>query len=132
MAMRNVVLTTEQAELVERFHAEHARRFAHSDPADQVEIATFRLAAIGRMPDPDFADVARPASGTPSRSGSRRIWLDDAWTDTPIYQRDALGAGAAIAGPAVIEEAFTTLILPAGWRAEMHASGDLLATRTAR
>ncbi|MGZ0190142.1 MAG: hydantoinase/oxoprolinase family protein [Alphaproteobacteria bacterium] len=76
------------AELVSRFHREHARRFAHSDEADVVEIATLRMAAIGCMPDPDLAATARAASDPPTPTGHRRVWLSDAWTEAPIYVRD--------------------------------------------
>ncbi len=120
------------AELVQRFHAEHARRFAHADPADTVEIATLRLAAIGRMPNPDFVAVDRAGATAPAATGERRVWLDEAWTVAPVFARDDLGAGARIDGPCIVEEAFTTLVIPSGWRAHMQGDGDLVAERTAR
>jgi len=119
------------ADLVQRFHIEHAARFAHSDEADVVEIATLRLAAIGRMPDPELADAAG-ASGDPAPpvpSGSRRVWLDDAWVEAAIYQRGDIDAGASLTGPAIIEEAFTTLVVPARWTVTMTPSGDMLAEK---
>lgn len=120
------------AELVERFHAEHARRFAHADTADTVEIATLRMAAIGRMPDPDLAAAASAAAGPATASGRRRVYLEETWVDAPVYDRDALAPGAEIEGPCIVEEAFTTLVVPAGWRAEMQPGGDLVAQRTRR
>lgn len=120
------------AELVERFHREHERRFAHADLADTVEIATLRMAAIGRMPDPDLAidEGGQTAGAAPKPVGARRVNLGGAWAETPVFDRTNLAPGAAIDGPCVVEEAFTTLILPAGWRAEMQANGDLVAERT--
>ena len=59
------------ADLVQRFHTEHAARFAHSDEADVVEIATLRLAAIGRMPDHELAEAAS-AVGDPAPPHSIR------------------------------------------------------------
>ena len=53
------------ADLVQRFHTEHAARFAHSDEADVVEIATLRLAAIGRMPDPNLQTPPRMRRSRP-------------------------------------------------------------------
>jgi N-methylhydantoinase A len=118
-------------ELVQRFHAEHAARFAHSDEADVVEIATLRLAAIGRMPDPELADTAKAAGDPvpPKPSGNRRVWLDDAWADAQIYQRTEIEPGASLTGPAIIEEAFTTLVVPARWTVTMTPSGDMIAEK---
>jgi N-methylhydantoinase A/oxoprolinase/acetone carboxylase beta subunit len=119
------------ADLVQRFHTEHAARFAHSDEADVVEIVTLRLAAIGRMPDPELADAAL-ASGAPTPpvpSGQRRVWLDEAWVEAAIYQRSDIDAGASLSGPAIIEEAFTTLVVPARWTVKMTPFGDMLAEK---
>ncbi len=119
------------ADLVQRFHTEHAARFAHSDEADVVEIVTLRLAAIGRMPDPELADAA-VASGAPTPpvpSGQRRVWLDEAWVEAAIYQRSDIDAGASLSGPAIIEEAFTTLVVPARWTVTMTPFGDMLAEK---
>lgn len=120
------------ARLVESFHTEHARRFAHADPKDTVEIATLRCAAIGRMPNPDMQDAAIEGAGAaPKPTGQRRVWLDEAWVDAAIYRREDLRHGP-VDGPCVVEEAFTTLIIPGGWRTNMAPSGDLLAERTNR
>jgi N-methylhydantoinase A len=52
-----------------------------------------------------------------------------------VYERDALESGQIVAGPAVIQEASSTLVLPAGSRAKMDASGNIvveLAAATTR
>ncbi len=119
-------------DLAARFHDEHARRFAHADPDDTVEIATLRLAAIGRMPNPDFAKVDRETADAAAPARSRDVWDGAAWRETPVYERTALASGAMVDGPCVVEEAFTTLAIPNGWRARMTAAGDLVAERIAR
>ena len=67
-------------------------------------------------------------------TGTRRIYIDGDWCDAPVYQRDAVIAGAAnggnpITGPAIIEEDYTVLLIAPGWRLTSANSGDLLATR---
>jgi N-methylhydantoinase A len=50
--------------------------------------------------------------------------------DTPIYDRARLGAGATIAGPAIlIQLDATTLLLP-GQAAEVHPLGSLVVRET--
>lgn len=133
MAAGQMIDASALAALVDSFHDEHARRFAHADPADTVEIATLRCAAIGRMPDPDLSggQPQDTASGPPKPTGIRRVWLDNAWVDAPIYRRDDL-FGGPVDGPCIVEEAFTTLVISKGWRATMTPPGDLIAERTDR
>jgi N-methylhydantoinase A/acetophenone carboxylase len=56
--------------------------------------------------------------GTPDPSaaqiGARRVYWPDAraWEQTPIYQFELLSPGNVIAGPAVIEAEFTTIVVP--------------------
>ncbi|MDP7428864.1 MAG: hydantoinase/oxoprolinase family protein, partial [Alphaproteobacteria bacterium] len=48
-----------------------------------------------------------------------------------IYDRTALPAGAGIAGPAIVEQADTTTLIPPGWRAGVVEGGSLLIERRA-
>ena len=48
------------------------------------------------------------------------------WRETPIFRRPALGAGAVVAGPAVIEEADATTLVLGGQVTRVHESGCLL------
>ena len=40
--------------------------------------------------------------------------LGRGFVDTPVYDGAQLGAGAHVAGPALIEEPFTVVVLPPG------------------
>jgi N-methylhydantoinase A len=40
-----------------------------------------------------------------------------------VYTGELLGAGDRIAGPAVIEEVTTTIVIEPGWTAELAPSG---------
>jgi len=56
----------------------------------------------------------------------RPVYLDGSWhRDCPVYNRDRLGADAAVRGPAIIEEfGSTTVVLP-GWDAGVDRWGNL-------
>ena len=58
-----------------------------------------------------------------------RVWMADAWTEAPVYERTALGAGATIAGPAIIVEANATTVVEPDWRAEVDSRGYLVLGR---
>jgi len=56
-------------------------------------------------------------------SSARRQTLGAA---LPLYRAEAQMPGAAAAGPAVLEEAFFTARIDAGWRFEINEAGDIL------
>lgn len=64
--------------------------------------------------------VLFPADLTPARA--ERITV-------PLYRVEEQPAGAAAAGPAVLEEAFFTCRIDAGWRFEINDARDILLTR---
>jgi acetone carboxylase beta subunit len=51
--------------------------------------------------------------------GKRKCYFNKQWLDTPIYNWSLLKAGNAIQGPAILEEATTTLVLPPEWHVEI-------------
>ena len=59
--------------------------------------------------------------------GKRKAWLADRnkFADMPVYDRYALPVGAAVKGPAIIEEASSTMIVPPGARARVDRAGNL-------
>ncbi len=60
-----------------------------------------------------------------------RIFSGDAWHDAPLYERDALHAGASIDGPAIIADANSTTVVEPGWRARIGADAALVLERVA-
>ena len=104
------------------FHAMHLERFAHQDPDDTPEIVTLRLTARGLLPKAEA--VASEANVAAGPKGKRM--MDGA--EALVYAREALG-GEAVAGPMIIEEAYTTLWLPAGWSIRAIGAGHLLAEK---
>ena len=48
---------------------------------------------------------------------------------TRLYDRDRLGTGNRIAGPAIVLQMDTTQVMPPGWSGEVDAYGNLLLVR---
>ena len=113
------------ARLEAAFHALHEQRFSYANPADAVEIVTLRLTATGKLP---AVTLARPAPAAGEAAPQKRpMFLDGAWRDVAVHRREALSG--AVAGPALIEEAYTTVFVGAGWRCAPAPGGDLMAER---
>ncbi|MCZ6479577.1 MAG: hydantoinase/oxoprolinase family protein [candidate division NC10 bacterium] len=110
-----------------RFHEVHRRSYGYANPARETESVTLRLRVRGKADKPPLSRVEEGSADAASASvGTRRIFLEDHWVETPVYAREALRAANRIAGPAlVVEMSATTLIAP-GWEATVDAQGNLL------
>jgi N-methylhydantoinase A len=83
----------------------------------------------GRIERPPLAPM--PLSG-PEPSGGlagprRMFWPDSGtWIATPTFDSMRLAAGNRVAGRAVIEQPGTTILIPAGWEAEIDRLGNTI------
>ncbi len=93
-------------------------------------VMNLRTAVIGKRPKFDLTTLA-PAGGSvaAARKGSRRVHFGDAWHDTAIYDRLALPVGAGIDGPAILEQADTTVLVEPGLTGRVDAFGNTIITR---
>ncbi|MGF1624378.1 MAG: hydantoinase/oxoprolinase family protein, partial [Alphaproteobacteria bacterium] len=107
------------------FDSRHQQLFTYAEPHNTVEIVNLESTVIGRVPRPEPAKVAANPESAAARTGSRPMIFsaDGAAIDAPVYDGAKLGAGGRIAGPAVIEEETTTLVIEPGWTLEVDGSG---------
>ena len=110
------------ADLAASFEAAHEERYGHRDPAGEVVLVDIRLAMVEPGPEP------RPAAAIAPRLGesSRRVRGDGEWVEARVLRGEP-AAGTAAEGPVVFELPESTLVLPAGWRAEVDAAGTVVA-----
>jgi N-methylhydantoinase A len=108
------------------FDALYEHRYAHHSPDEPVEMVNIRLAVIGKRPRLRFPSVAQGKTAAPA--GRRNVYLTDPAKPVacPVYDRPALGAGTAIAGPALIQEHGTTTVLFERDQCEVAPSGELV------
>lgn len=100
------------------------QRYAHHSPDEPVELVNMRLAAVGKRPALKFPTMN---GGGATPVGKRQVYFDDDRPfDTPVYQRDMLGPGARIAGPALVQEHGTTTVLFPNDVCEVAMSGELI------
>jgi len=124
-------LLKELCEAFERAHEQLYGYVAHEEP---IQAVTFRLEATGVVRRAQIR--AHPAAKTDVASaavGHRDVWLTEAggFVRCAVYDREKLGPGHRIAGPAVIEQMdATTLVLP-GQRAVVDAYVNLIVEEAA-
>ena len=109
------------------FDEVYAARYGYANPTEPVEIVTWKLSAVGGWPRIALAKAPRRA-GAAAPKGRRRAWFPEAggFTETPVYDRYALGAGARLEGPAIVEERESTTVLPPGTAATVDEWANLL------
>jgi N-methylhydantoinase A len=110
------------------FDALYEHRYAYHSPDEPVEMVNIRLAMIGKRAKLTFPPVPTTASATPARR--REVYLTDPRKplSCPVYQREALGAGNRIPGPALIQEHGTTTVLFERDACTVAPSGELIIT----
>lgn len=110
----------------EAFRAAHTALYGFVLEAP-IELVTLRVEAAGRT-DPVAPPALAPGK-MPAPLQHQRVHWPEGSRETPIYDRDSLGADCAVPGPAILTQLDTTSVIAPGWTAEVHASGALLLTR---
>lgn len=114
------------ARLVDRFHDVHDRVYGYAYRGEQpIELVNLRVQAVGVVHRPTLAPSAG-GSAEPRPRGTRRVYFDGEYVETPIYGRADLGAGARVDGPAIVEEFGSTTVVFAQWRLRVDDFGNLI------
>ena len=110
------------------FHETHERRFGHRNDGE-TEVVSFRLTGIGRGSKPRFGAWSVGGVLADAKVETRSVFFAGAFHDTPVLDRAKIPAGAAMAGPAIVEEAGSTTVVPPDWSLRVLDSGDLILKR---
>jgi N-methylhydantoinase A len=115
------------ATLREAFASAHEARYGHSNPGEQVEIVSLRVAALGGS-DPLPPDRAGALPAPVAESAAEAVFGGTP-CETRLYRRDVLGAGTSVSGPCIVLEEGCTTLVPPGWTASVTAEGHLVLMR---
>jgi N-methylhydantoinase A len=111
----------------ESFEKDYEKLYHLRLPNVDAEVVSWRL--IGTGPSAT-RDTVSELSAAPAKAKSRRkARFNGTDIDTPVYQRRELARDQSISGPAIIEERETTIIILPGWRASVHATGCIMASK---
>lgn len=115
------------AALVEAFHQVHERVYAVRDEGSPVEFVNWkgRISIHLFAPPPPPSVAAVPYAPTPDATRSC-YFIETGRTPTAIYRGQGLKPGAAITGPAIIEEPTTTIVVYPGLKGELSAAGNYI------
>jgi N-methylhydantoinase A len=113
--------------VVKRFHEAHRRRHGYEVPEADVQLVNLRVAL--RVPPQPLPPLSRPeATRAPSPAATREVFFAEVgrFIRTPIYQRATLPIGFAVAGPLVVEQMDSMVIVPPDVKGHVDDWGNLV------
>ncbi|WP_120245287.1 hydantoinase/oxoprolinase family protein [Halopiger aswanensis] len=114
--------------VAERFHSSHERAYGYAMD-ESIEVVNLRTTATIPGDEPtirhegagDAVLGTREAHFPGAEAGAR---------ETTVYERDRLAPGATVDGPAILEQAESTTVVPPAWSGDVLADGTLVLTKT--
>lgn len=113
-----------------RYDEAHLRRYGHAMD-DAVQLVNLRVRGIGREPKPELPRIdERQAGDAPTSHTTRSAYCFAVGgpAEFAIYDRTTLLAGDTLPGPAVIEEATTTVVYFSDQTATIDRFGQIVIT----
>jgi N-methylhydantoinase A len=120
--------TTEQAvaQTMRAFHCMHERLYTFAQEDTPVEIVTLSVNAQGIFPPPKLQEIAAGGLVRDAITTHQPIHLENGWSDCPVYDRSRLGAGARIAGPAILTQLDATTLIHADQFGTVDPFGNIV------
>jgi N-methylhydantoinase A len=112
--------------LVADFHGAHRQMFAISDPGSEIELVTWRARVRCRLREGGAGRLVAGAADA-RIEGRRQVYFATAgWLEAAVHRFEAVER--EVAGPAIIESSFTTVVVDPDAVARRSASGSLVIT----
>lgn len=109
-----------------QFVATHRRLYGHGSAETPLEIVTVRCRALGRVARPPWREWPHGTPVEARRTRSVYFRQSGGYVPTAVYDRETLVRRQQIAGPAIVEEWTTTIVVPPAWMATVDRLGDIV------
>lgn len=104
----------------------HQQRYGFVCPDKSLLVDSVAVEVIGQTDTPDRPVMSQQRQIPLTPDARVPVYTGDRWQSTPVYQRQDLLPGDAIAGPALIIEATGTTVLEPHWHATVTPQGALV------
>jgi N-methylhydantoinase A len=115
------------AALRARFDETHKQMFGHTAPGEPVEIVSYRVRGVGRVPQvklPKYRSQGHTLND--AFREMRQACFGGVTIPCPVYWRDLLDVGVAFEGPAIVEQLDATTVIPPGHSARVDEFKNIL------
>ena len=114
----------------EAFEAQYKRLYGRVCDGVPAEGIHWRVTVSGPRPELGSVRIAvGEGDGVEQHRRPAIFDIDAGPTEVAVHSRYALAEGMAIEGPAIVEEAEATTVVPPQWRAQVQAEGNLVLRR---
>jgi N-methylhydantoinase A len=112
------------------FHRRHDDLYGYCTPSSPIEVINLRVSVRGVTDKPAVDTFPKQSSdSSAARTGSRRAWFDGAFMDTPVFDGMRLFNGNVVAGPAIVVQPTTTILVPPDFELCCDAANSYLMHR---
>jgi N-methylhydantoinase A len=112
--------------LEDRFHAAHEQRYGYRMDDEKVELVNLRLISTVPVEKPELQE---PQPEDDAQAGEREANFDGEWQSVAVLDREKMGEGSEVAGPAIVEFKESTCVVRPGWRGTVDGVGTLVLER---
>nr|WP_049890669.1 hydantoinase/oxoprolinase family protein [Natrinema versiforme] len=116
------------ATVAERFREAHERAYGYAMD-ESIEVVNLRATATIPGSEPTIRHEGEGDAVVGTRE-AHFPGTGDEPQETTVYERDRLAPGATVDGPAILEQAESTTVVPPAWTGDILADGTLVMTRT--
>jgi N-methylhydantoinase A len=125
----STIQNEDRNDIKERFETVYMELFGRVESMP-LEIISWRVVVSGPTPEFSLASSGDNRVVKEALKGSRPVYFgENGYTDTDVYDRSLLKPDFRVAGPAIIEERESTLVVPPEFTIELHTSGNLILDR---
>ena len=114
------------------FEKAYWNRFAVELPEIRPVLVNLHTAVIGRRKAVPLKSLmpleTELKNSSECRKGTRSVWFEQGWQETPVYHREPLKPGSVIQGPALLEQMDSTIVLEPDDTMEVDPFGNLILT----
>lgn len=115
-------------EVISRFHELHEHHYTFKLEEAQTEIVNLHLVALGAVKKPELYKMGNITAAIEEALKEIRpvLFEGEGWKETQVYEREKLGPGAIIEGPAIVEETTASTVIYAGQQVCVDEYGNLI------
>ncbi len=115
--------------IMRAFERTYLAQFGRTLTGPAVRVLNLRYSRVGERAKFDLSILAPKSVQVPSALGQEKIYHQGAWLEVPRYARLEWPVGSRVVGPAMLEQADTTIWLEPGFEGRVDDWGNLLLTR---
>jgi N-methylhydantoinase A len=110
------------------FTDRHQRTYGYSNSADRVELVNARVLATFALPAPDFRFPEADSESSGKPYATRVALYPEGEFQVGIYRRSDLPAGTDLAGPLIVEQPDTTVVVGPGQTLRLDGANNVIVS----